>query len=1317
MRFWELGSFHYSQRLRVLFSLPTRWLPSLFHTSHRHLNITHPFFSLARAHTHSHPPMTVVSDHHLDSHPAEDQNGRTASLVTAPTSSGQAPSSSDNADDFLARAQALGLRLSRSDYERTRAGVTAFLKAERLPPASPYKSETSDDRASGSIEHEHARDVAPQLARWLRTTSGQLSFFTAVVHPTQTTQTSDEHRTRLSLDEVGSAEEKRRRRMRRRRLLEKHMLQESGARSPSGSASISGSGTAPVPVAGSYDDPASSSRTGSPQRPARAGSSFSHAHQHQHEPPVSLTIQSLGPSLNDDGPRVSPPGSPDVKILNRIARVDPAGKLWLAPQDPSHELLSEDSSTHAFDEQQSVADTSDDTSSHAMHSGGQRSFSRTSSGTTEQLNACMKNMSLLDRIMMSKTSPRRMRREAKARERERIQHEAIAEASSGNPGVSNVPGSHEVEPAPDTSMSSWADVSTLDSPPSKLPCTSEPHLIAPTPTTSAVASRVSHARHTSLSSSSSSSLRRSHHHLQTPSHDHRYARADALCEMSPVVSLTPLSRFDPGTQITPMRYSPGGGVDYSYSRSTLAFSPHMLTPWTHQGRLMSNAGLSNVPSSPFVSGEWSSAQPMLSSSTATLRGNFAFSSTPLSHLPSHDPDLSVPFASSPSRLQCIESFPGRSPQGRDMMISPTRKALVLSPLASKGHSRPASRSPLARRASPTTPIPAASSLSPLWRQLSSMDERSPRRRTDTIRPTDVFSSAVPSMAQSSEPSGSSPAIVSTSTPVKAPLERSRSSQAGIGAVVTATVQASLTSEASDASFPHNESPKAGSDDVADISQASASSPELRTRHGLPRVRLPRRKSASSRSSTAASSMTPMHSDDVFAKDRTPMEASFNDVFYEAVSTSDPSKTEWDLPDGRRIVKLVSEELQAALDSGSLKQEPKPRYFCLPPGYGKSKTKPSSVSYAGLIGQAILSSSDGRLSLAEIYLWISSVYPYYERGDRGWQNSIRHNLSLNKSFVKLERELTMPGKGGWWAIQPGHEHRFQQGMYLAHGGRLDTAPTRSIRPSPSVTLSDMVEDSNRKKRLPLAPCDTNVMSSTNTRDTPRLPTVKRPKTARPTKFIPTRSGAEAQQQMQQQPQQQRSASETSFVMRDGMHTPLATSPANEKLDADSFDTSTSRSLLATPGNPAATAPLMSVSHAFRSSPSMQIRHAPMAPPMPLMGMHTVSNAPNDLYARTFTNMPDCGMMYMNQEMPYGEYPVPMTSSPQKQAHFHPTTLSQPPPMTPMHMHSMQPPFTHLQAHVPVVPAGYTGYVPDQRGGGIPSSWPDALQMGLKGDATW
>ncbi len=143
--------------------------------------------------------------------------------------------------------------------------------------------------------------------------------------------------------------------------------------------------------------------------------------------------------------------------------------------------------------------------------------------------------------------------------------------------------------------------------------------------------------------------------------------------------------------------------------------------------------------------------------------------------------------------------------------------------------------------------------------------------------------------------------------------------------------------------------------------------------------------------------------------------------------------EWDRPDGARVVKLISEELQLALEKGSL-TEPPSRYYVLPPGFGKSKSKPQSVSYAGMIGQAILTASDGRLSLAEIYHWINTTYPYFERTDRGWMNSIRHNLSLNKSFLKIERELEIPGKGGWWAIQPGHEDRFTNGIYQATPSR-------------------------------------------------------------------------------------------------------------------------------------------------------------------------------------------------------------------------------------------------------------------------------------------
>lgn len=81
------------------------------------------------------------------------------------------------------------------------------------------------------------------------------------------------------------------------------------------------------------------------------------------------------------------------------------------------------------------------------------------------------------------------------------------------------------------------------------------------------------------------------------------------------------------------------------------------------------------------------------------------------------------------------------------------------------------------------------------------------------------------------------------------------------------------------------------------------------------------------------------------------------------------------------------------------------------------------SYAGLIGMAILRAPNRRLTLAQIYKWISESFSYYRVGDSGWQNSIRHNLSLNKAFIKRERPKDDPGKGNYWAIEPGMESQF------------------------------------------------------------------------------------------------------------------------------------------------------------------------------------------------------------------------------------------------------------------------------------------------------
>ena len=43
--------------------------------------------------------------------------------------------------------------------------------------------------------------------------------------------------------------------------------------------------------------------------------------------------------------------------------------------------------------------------------------------------------------------------------------------------------------------------------------------------------------------------------------------------------------------------------------------------------------------------------------------------------------------------------------------------------------------------------------------------------------------------------------------------------------------------------------------------------------------------------------------------------------------------EWDRRDGSRVVKLVSEELQQALEKGQIAEEPPLRYYILPPGFG------------------------------------------------------------------------------------------------------------------------------------------------------------------------------------------------------------------------------------------------------------------------------------------------------------------------------------------------------------------------------------------------
>ncbi|XP_067011580.2 forkhead box protein N3 [Anabrus simplex] len=84
------------------------------------------------------------------------------------------------------------------------------------------------------------------------------------------------------------------------------------------------------------------------------------------------------------------------------------------------------------------------------------------------------------------------------------------------------------------------------------------------------------------------------------------------------------------------------------------------------------------------------------------------------------------------------------------------------------------------------------------------------------------------------------------------------------------------------------------------------------------------------------------------------------------------------------------------------------------------------SFTCLNFMAIEDSPNRALSVKGIYDWILQHFPYFKNAPAGWKNSVRHKLSINKCFRKVEKAPNL-GKGCLWMVDSTYRPNLLQAL--------------------------------------------------------------------------------------------------------------------------------------------------------------------------------------------------------------------------------------------------------------------------------------------------